>query len=176
MLKRCSKCKAIKDTSEFHRDRTTKDGFQTFCKICIVLYHKEHKDKIKKQKKEYYEEHKDEIKKASRGYSKTEKGKMLKRQRSNKRRAQKKNLEATLTTKQWAYILKKQNNRCNICGKKFTAKRQPAQDHIIPIKHNGCYTSDNIQALCKSCNSSKKAKLDLHYIQVWNYSEANTNI
>jgi hypothetical protein len=154
-------------------------------------YYEEHKDKIRilhreyyeyskderrKHQKEYYEEHKEEIKKSNHEYLKTENGKVHNRRKNNKRRALKKNLKATLTTKQWAYILKKQNNRCNQCGKKFTAKRQPAQDHIIPIKHNGDYSSDNIQALCKSCNSRKNANLDKQYIQTWNHDRAHKSL
>jgi 5-methylcytosine-specific restriction endonuclease McrA len=101
-------------------------------------------------------------------YHKTENGRIAKKRADHNRRILTKYTEVSLTTKQWAYILKKQNNRCNVCGKRFTAKRPPTQDHIIPVRHNGDYSSDNIQALCSSCNSSKHAKLDKGYIQIWN--------
>jgi 5-methylcytosine-specific restriction endonuclease McrA len=41
------------------------------------------------------------------------------------------------------------------------------QDHIIPVSRGGGLTFENIQALCKSCNSSKNAKLDKSFITVW---------
>lgn len=36
--KQCSKCKQFKSISEFHRNRSTKDGHQNQCKICFK-YH-----------------------------------------------------------------------------------------------------------------------------------------
>jgi 5-methylcytosine-specific restriction endonuclease McrA len=193
MQKQCCTCKIIKDISEFSRDNK-KNGFQCECKTCNALYYKDHKDKIAKQMREYYKghkdkiakqqveyrkehkveiaknykDHKDEIAEQQRAYFQTDNGRMAHRRGSLKRRALKKNPEATLTAKQWAYILEKQNNRCNNCGKKFFQRRPPTMDHIIPLSHGGSSTSDNIQALCRSCNSSKNAKLDLKYIQVWN--------
>ena len=34
-------------------------------------------------------------------------------------------------------------------------------DHIHPVKHGGSNDIDNLQALCRSCNSSKGAKVEL---------------
>lgn len=34
--KRCSKCKQGKPISEFHKNRTTKDGLQAYCKSCQI--------------------------------------------------------------------------------------------------------------------------------------------
>ena len=67
----------------------------------------------------------------------------------------------------WTKILQSQNNKCNICHKRFTKKRPPTQDHIVPISKGGSLQSENIQALCRSCNSSKHIKLDEEYIQTW---------
>lgn len=33
-------------------------------------------------------------------------------------------------------------------------------DHILPFKHVGKFTLENLQALCNSCNSRKGSKLD----------------
>lgn len=133
----------------------------------ITKYHKDHRKEIAKYNGIYRVCNKDKIAITQRIYWQTDKGKMVSKKKDHKRRALKKNLEANLTITQWVYILKKQNNRCNRCGKKFTAKRPATQDHIISVKHNGNYSSDNIQALCKSCNCSKHAKLDTSYIQTW---------
>lgn len=37
-MKRCSKCKEEKQTSEFHKNRTRKDGLQYRCKACLRAY------------------------------------------------------------------------------------------------------------------------------------------
>lgn len=131
--------------------------------------YKKYQQQIAVRGKRYREEHQEQILERKRKYLQTPNGKAVHRRNCQNYRARKKNLEATLTAEQWDCILKTQNNRCNMCGKKFTAKRQPTQDHIIPMMHNGSYTSDNIQALCKSCNSSKNAKLKMQYIQTWTH-------
>ena len=33
-MKQCSKCKRFKELSEFHKDKTKKDGYKTICKSC----------------------------------------------------------------------------------------------------------------------------------------------
>lgn len=33
--KRCARCKLIKAVSEFHVDRSMKDGFKSWCKVCV---------------------------------------------------------------------------------------------------------------------------------------------
>ena len=205
MLKRCSKCGIQKDVKEYDKDKSSKDGFQCWCKGCRKKHYeehkeqrksylKEHKERIqerqriykeehkealqkcdkkyreehKKEKKSYGEEHKEERAVYSSKYRKTRKGKVANQRAQHKRHALTKNTKVDLTIEQWQFILKNQNNRCNRCGKRFTTKRPATQDHIIPVKHNGDYSSDNIQALCNSCNSSKCAKLVKEYIQIWN--------
>lgn len=175
MKKRCTKCDIEKDLSEFYMDHS-------WCKECFKDYYRENKEHIKEQhkrydernkehkkewNKKYYEKNKDYHNEWVKEYFKTPNGKAAIRRAGHKHRASMRNIEATLTAKEWAYILKKQNNRCNRCGKRFSIKNPPTQDHIIPVKHNGTYSSDNIQALCLSCNSSKSAHLDKQFIQIW---------
>ena len=40
MKKICSCCKAEKDSNEFRKDKSKKDGFQPFCKICAREKHR----------------------------------------------------------------------------------------------------------------------------------------
>jgi Skp family chaperone for outer membrane proteins len=197
MKKRCTKCGIIKDLSKFYTDRKGKYGRRSQCKECRKKYDENNKNRKKQysdiyckknretlnqsrmeyynnnrelerqRRREYYKNNKEKEKQYEIEYHKTPNGKATHIRGQHKRRARKKNLESSLTTEQWLYILEKQNNRCNICGRKFTIKRPPSQDHIIPLKHNGAYSSDNIQALCPSCNSSKSAKLDKQFIQTW---------
>jgi 5-methylcytosine-specific restriction endonuclease McrA len=168
MQKQCYNCKIVKDVSEFSINRINKDGVQNQCKVCALLYYKEHKAEIAEQKRGYQEKHKAEMAERQRAYLQTDNGRATVRRKNHKRRAYRKNLEVTLTALEWAYILEKQNNRCNKCSRKFTKRRPPTIDHIIPPSLGGPLTSDNIQALCGSCNSSKSAKLDHEYIQAWN--------
>lgn len=49
------------------------------------------------------------------------------------------------------HTLNKYNNRCANCG----TTRHLSIDHIIPWSLGGLTTKDNLQVLCKKCNSSK---------------------
>lgn len=59
------------------------------------------------------------------------------------------------TEKEWKEIKEKQNYKCALCKK----KKDLTIDHITPLSKNGSNVKENIQALCKSCNSSKGNKL-----------------
>jgi len=60
-MKTCSKCKEIKDISEFHKNKQSKDGLKSSCKECSKKFLIENKEKISIQKKEYYLKNKDYI-------------------------------------------------------------------------------------------------------------------
>lgn len=170
-MKRCSKCGIEKPLNAFCHDRSRKDGHFPQCKECINEHSKEyynlHKEEKKKYHKEYVKVHQIERKEYHKEYFKTPNGKLSHTYSNHNRRALYKNGRADMTPARWGKILRSQDNRCNICHKKFTKKRPATQDHITPISKNGSLLSDNIQALCLSCNSSKRAKVDRGYIQTW---------
>lgn len=171
ILQRCSKCNIEKPLEDFYPHKRYKNNYCLECKECIKIrgaqYRKTHKKEIAKKDHEYYEIHKKEIVWKRRKYYQTPNGKLMDQRKKHKRRARKKNTKITLTANQWGKILINQNNRCNICNKKFTKKRFATMDHIIPLSLGGDLTFENIQALCSSCNSSKNNKLDPQFIQVW---------
>jgi len=135
-------------------------------------YYQENKEKCEAYRKGYYKENQEAILKRGRDYNKTEKGAFLCKLKCQRRRARlntsRENGEISL--EQWQKILIYQNNKCNVCGRKFMKTRKPSIDHIIPLFHGGSSISDNIQALCASCNSIKHSKLDRQFIQTWNHA------
>lgn len=66
------------------------------------------------------------------------------------------------SVEQWEKIKKDNNYCCTICGMQepFTEQQYQklTEDHIIPISKGGSNNIENIQPLCKSCNSSKRDK------------------
>jgi 5-methylcytosine-specific restriction endonuclease McrA len=50
-----------------------------------------------------------------------------------------------------AIIFKMQGDNCLCCGK----LRDVGIDHILPISHGGDNNIDNLQVLCRTCNSKK---------------------
>jgi 5-methylcytosine-specific restriction endonuclease McrA len=58
------------------------------------------------------------------------------------------------TAQEWKDLCNHYGNRCLSCGRtdvKLTV------DHVIPLKLGGVNTIENLQPLCKNCNSSKGA-------------------
>lgn len=72
-----------------------------------------------------------------------------------RRRARKIGAAGSHTVAEWEAIKKRQNGCCAICG----ARSRLTRDHIIPLSRGGSDFAYNIQGLCKSCNSSKGAKI-----------------
>lgn len=59
------------------------------------------------------------------------------------------------TLKQWVDIKLKFGNKCAICK----CERKLTKDHIIPISKGGTDYIENIQPLCRNCNSKKHNKI-----------------
>ena len=72
----------------------------------------------------------------------------------------------------WKELIKRDGTKCAICGENVDpedtwekngrlcfGRKYPTVDHIIPLIHGGTDTLDNVQLLCKHCNSVKGAKL-----------------
>lgn len=72
------------------------------------------------------------------------------------RRARSKNAEGRVSYKDWISLCEKYGNRCLSCERNDV---KMTQDHVIPLKLGGSNTIDNIQPLCKSCNSKKHTKI-----------------
>ena len=61
-MKKCSKCKEIKNFEEFGKNKSRKDGFHHQCKSCQKKYYEENKEQVKKRQKKHREENKELIK------------------------------------------------------------------------------------------------------------------
>jgi 5-methylcytosine-specific restriction endonuclease McrA len=69
----------------------------------------------------------------------------------HKRRAEKAQSGGSFTGQQWLEVIKKFDERCVCCGD----KKPLTADHVVPLSRGGSSFIENIQPLCKSCNSSK---------------------
>lgn len=58
-MKTCRECKLDKDTLEFYKVKTAKDGLHSYCKECVSnrcrAYRIENSDSVKERKKKYYQ-------------------------------------------------------------------------------------------------------------------------
>ena len=109
--------------------------------------------KIQRDKKYSRTEKGREInRKALRKYRKTEKGK---RNAKNYKYNLRNNKSGKIIWEEWEEKLKRLNYQCQVCG----SKENITIDHIIPLSKGGTNDIDNLQPLCKSCNSRKSNKL-----------------
>ena len=72
----------------------------------------------------------------------------------------------------WQTLIAEGDGKCAICGctvdpsdtwinekgRKCFGRKYPTVDHIVPLKLGGLDVIDNVQLLCKRCNSAKGAK------------------
>jgi len=75
-----------------------------------------------------------------------------------RRYAREKNAKGSHTLEEWENIKKKYSDKCAICLK----DRKLTKDHIIPLSKGGTDYIENIQPLCRSCNSKKNDKIHIY--------------
>lgn len=107
-------------------------------------------DKLRKKYNENPQRKKDKVKL----YQASNAGKITNHKRQYKRRATLKDM-GSFTIDEWTTLINKYKNMC-LCCKRTDV--EITADHIIPLSKGGSNTIDNIQPLCRSCNSSKGIK------------------
>jgi len=183
-VKICSKCNIEQPTENFDKGKSRKDGLHHWCKTCHKEYYKANRERIaeyydanRERKAEYDKEHykanrerKLEHYKANRErnlsyakeYYKTPSGKAARKNANYKRRAKNKEALGKITPAVVEHLYRLYP-RCLCCG----TEDNLSIDHIIPLSKGGSNHLDNLQVLCRSCNSSKKTQVtDYRYSSI----------
>ena len=178
LSKRCTKCKEVKAVSEFHRSAKNSDGLKCRCKVCRAeyargymatynpAYYKVHQESIKEAADRYYAENAERVKSRVREYQRANPRANRRRvkewQRTNRERrreharrytSRKRANGGSHTVEEWLALCDAYDGKCARCG-----AEEQTLDHIVPVLLGGSNDIENIQPLCRSCNSSKGAK------------------
>lgn len=80
-------------------------------------------------------------------------------------KARKRGAEGSHTFGDWETLLAQYDHTCPACGER-EPKIKLTRDHIVPLARGGSNNIENIQPLCRSCNSKKHAKVIVRY-EIW---------
>lgn len=106
--------------------------------------------------RKYGEENKKKIAEQKAEYLKTEKGKASTARAAHNKKIKIANSINTFNDKEFNCTIFLQNYQCiGGCGRYFD-EVEPTRDHIYPASKGGDFIKENIQALCRSCNSKKR--------------------
>jgi 5-methylcytosine-specific restriction endonuclease McrA len=117
-------------------------------------YRRRNRERLKIKDHAYAQAHREQANRNSREWAKRNREKAQARVRQY--RARKANCVSTLTAAEWKFIREAYGSKCLKCG----ATEKITLDHVIPIVMGGSNTADNVQPLCKSCNSKKHDKIE----------------
>ena len=180
--KRCSRCKATKDVSEFYKNRSTSDGLTNYCQVCMkqlkiewqtanpekqTQVNKRSKAKRKVQDKAnkiiWIDKNRDKVNAQKRAWNAANKESVratyLKQYEKNpqlfKDNANK--YRARVANAQTFYIRPKEIKAmylkpCIYCGS--TGKVEI--DHVIPLNRGGVHGIGNLAPACLNCNRSRQ--------------------
>lgn len=153
MTKKCSRCKQIKSSDEFHKNPTSKDGLNWYCVDCEKEYRKIHIETARQYRRKNWEKCKIACWKWQTKYP--EKA-WANRTRCNHNKI---GIPVSLTTIEIADKLKK-NPFCALCGQKLQPQNGKGGmadcSPTLDRKNNEKFLNkDNALILCAYCNRAK---------------------
>ena len=163
--KRCSSCNEWKPYEQFHRGNGYRDGYTGQCKRCRWLVQKAyrskspevHRESVKRWYirhgnayfKKWQQQNRTIVRKASNDWKKRNSERST--HYVNQYRARRLSAPGSHTQEEWTALCQRVKYRCVACGLQTALTR----DHIVPLAVGGSDYINNIQPLCKPCNSRK---------------------
>lgn len=126
-----------------------------------VNYYKKNRDEILNKKRQLYPLIKDLKREYFKKYRKTDRGKEVLRSHYLLKNRRKLRIFESFSQEEWNTKKKRTKGMCFMC-ENFVGLENLHLDHIIPISkapRGFIYFIDDVQPLCKSCNSSKKDRI-----------------
>lgn len=145
----CFECRRIINNGQYAKFRERK-------KAAVADYYRRNKKKCIAAAISWQKRNWDLVREIHRAWSKANPEKVLASARTQ--RAKRKGAIGSHTPRDFAEIVKQQDNRCKYCLREFSDKVKIEVDHIIPIRMGGTNFKENIQAACSTCNKRKSDK------------------
>ena len=147
----CSSCEERKPVSEFNRDIFRIDGLEYWCRACKKRCRQRYNRSEEGQVASRYYRRSNEGKAVSQHYRQSAQGKAAQRRHY----ARKAGCVGSHTYEEFLDLCELYDFRCLRCGEQFDFDEDLTEDHVIPIGPGVSNRIDNIQPLCKPCNSWK---------------------
>lgn len=145
-------------------------GNKEKAKVRGSKYYEQNTDKIKERATQWAKENPDKVKVKNKRWEQKNPEKVAERHKKwNLRNPEKRKIigknaiykrrgaiSGKITSEEWLDLCQRYENKCLSCKKegiKLTV------DHVVPISKGGSNTIDNVQPLCRSCNSKKGTKI-----------------
>lgn len=189
--KQCPDCGETKplDAEHFYRNKRSKNGFSSYCKVCTNARNKKWRDENPEQwqriniesTKEWRKKNPEKQRELSRTQNRQWKKKNPEAYRAIQRRSNKKRLithpdDNRRTSREYArrlqaaggkisqdikdLLYEDQGGLCAYCGVDLDSLDHTHHiDHVIPLSRGGTNDYDNLVCCCRPCNSSKGGKL-----------------
>lgn len=159
-MKTCAKCLQIKDNSEFHKNKCTKDGLRETCKTCMCDYMKHYRlsnlASIRDRKRSSYYKHRNENLRKRHAYYIRTKNRWDFQRRTPKwrfgilvRNAKTRNITVDITLDQYIHLIS--GNKCFYCGSALPE----CGGGLDRIDNTKGYTIGNLVPCCETCNRIK---------------------
>jgi len=139
-MKNCSHCRKEKPLYDFHKDKSSRDGFSHRCKDCSIRQQKQ--ENIQESRKRSYKKNILEYRRRTKEWEQTIRGKFHKYKQGAKIR----NMVFELTLEQFSTFWKKP---CDYCGSDINTIG------LDRVDNERGYTMNNIVSCCETCNWMK---------------------
>lgn len=163
--KKCVDCGVVKPLAEFYDAKGYAGGKHTCCKPCFRIRNLRSKASHADARSRYHASYRLANRDVLRAYSKRRKAEKIAAMSPNQlaefrlKRAEAKRIHRAKkygsggrhTEAEWQVLLGCCGRKCVKCG----IGERLTRDHIVPLTAGGSDSIENIQPLCRSCNSSK---------------------